>query len=289
MVTRRIERDRSSVAILAYHNIVPHGEPTVGERSVHLPQETFARQLDLLSTWYDFVSLDEALEDFQTDVPRPRVVVTFDDAYTGAVTAGFEELRKRGIPSTMFVPPGLLGGEGFWWDMVTRRGSETLEADIRTHALEALEGRQPEILRWARAENMTIRDLPPHARPVDAAGLIDAARDSNVNLAAHTWSHPNLSRIQTDEAVTEVRRSIEWIRGRGGGPQTWFAYPYGLTSQPVAEEVAACTSGGLLVSGGPARQRGRRRGSRSSVPRVLIARGLTLDGLLLRVAGLVRS
>lgn len=45
--------------------------------------------------------------------------------------------------------------------------------------------------------------------------------------------------------------------------------------------------GGLLVSGGMATRRGRRRNPPQETPRVNVPRGLTLDGLKLRISGLL--
>lgn len=283
----RVRTDPSGLAVLAYHNVVPEGEPTVGDRSAHITQEVFGRHLDVLAESHDFVSLSDAMLRSCGIPKRPLAVVTFDDAYTGAVTAGFTELKKRGIPATMFVPPGLLGTEGFWWDRVVRKGEESLHPEVRGFALGALQGRQDVIMNWATRENLEIRDLPLHARPSSAAELVSAARQANVALAPHSWSHPNLSTLSIEEAFDEVRRSKDWVKAAAVSSDDWFAYPYGLTNDRVARLLADEVSGALLVQGGLTRVRGRWQGKRTTLPRIPVPRGLTIDGLRLRVAGLI--
>ena len=50
------------VLVLAYHNIVPSGKLTFGDRALHLPQRTFAAQLDLLLETHEAVPLEAVLE-----------------------------------------------------------------------------------------------------------------------------------------------------------------------------------------------------------------------------------
>src|SRR5213079_1926770 len=49
---------------------------------------------------------------------RPRVAITFDDGYRGAVCIGVPELARRDVPATLFVVPGFVGKGPFWWDAV---------------------------------------------------------------------------------------------------------------------------------------------------------------------------
>jgi putative NADH-flavin reductase len=98
-------RKRTGALVLAYHNIVPDGHASsIGERSLHLPQRTFAAHLDILARYCEVVPLDAILDETPSETrDRPRVAITFDDAYRGAATAGVDELSMRGMPATIFV------------------------------------------------------------------------------------------------------------------------------------------------------------------------------------------
>jgi len=286
---RRIARDASAVAVLAYHNVVPSGETIVGDHGAHIHQARFAAQLDAVAETHDFVGLAEALDPEVPAGDRPRAVVTFDDAYTGAVHAGFDELRRRSIPATVFVPPGLLGTEGFWWDQVAVRPDEPLDYRIRQFALDHLEGRQERVVRWASEEGLLIRDVPEHARPADAATIVCAASESAVTLAPHSWGHPNLSALSTADVRDEIVRSRAWVADQEVPWVDWFAYPYGLATAPALQAVQANMKGGVLAEGGLARADGEWRAEPNRVPRILVPSGLTVRGLLLRLAQLVEA
>ena len=101
---------RRRALVLAYHNILPDDTTSLGDRSLHLPRARFVEQLDELTQHCEIVSLDEAIEHaWSPDAARPRVAITFDDAYRGAVTVGIPELVRRGLPATVFVAPAFIG------------------------------------------------------------------------------------------------------------------------------------------------------------------------------------
>jgi hypothetical protein len=88
-ISRRAFRHRC--LILAYHNILPDGAEPGADRSLHLPRPDFAQHLDQLTRHCEVVSLDAALSGSHPPSRRPRVAITFDDAYSGALTAGVDE------------------------------------------------------------------------------------------------------------------------------------------------------------------------------------------------------
>lgn len=60
------------------------------------------------------VSVRELLAARARGAERGLVGLTFDDGYTDFVTAALPVLRRRGFTATVFVLPGLLGGENTW-------------------------------------------------------------------------------------------------------------------------------------------------------------------------------
>lgn len=277
-------RRRSSALVLAYHNIVPDGERPTGDLSLHLPQASFSAQLDLLASTHDIVSLDEAVR--PVDAPaRPRAAITFDDAYRGAVQAGVSELVRRGLPATIFVAPAFVGGGTFWWDVLA--DDSGLPDAIRSHALTALRGEDSAIRRWASGQGIRERALPDHQTVATEAELAEATRNAGIQLAAHTWSHPNLATLEDDRLESEIARPLQWLRARFEGVAPWVSYPYGLWS-PAAERAAEAAGyeGGLRVDGGwldPARM----QTPRFAIPRLNIPAGVSLAGFELRTSGVL--
>jgi len=264
--------------ILAYHNIVPDGLPHAGDRPLHLSVSSFARQLDLLAECCEVVPLPAALE---SSAPgRLRVAITFDDAYRGAVTLGRAELGRLGLPATMFVPPGLLGGATFWWDDLA--GAEGLSPALRARALDERMGKDAEVRRLMPPAAAV---LPPELHSASAEDLDAAARQPGFTLGSHTWSHPNLARLDTPELGEELIRPLHWLGQRfSAATIPWLSYPYGLFSAPVvAATRRAGYAGALLVAGGRLIPN---EVDRFAIPRINVPSGLSLNGLALRLAGL---
>lgn len=283
---RRIRGRSSGTVILSYHNVVPRGESPVGDRSLHIDQARFGAHLDRLADTHDIVPLG-SLVPGTAPSGRPRAAITFDDAYLGTITAGFEELARRGMPATVFVPAGLLGCEGFWWDRLAST-SGGLSPSVRDHAMERLGGHQHRVLDHAVAEGRTPAALPGHARPADEPTLLRAVADSDFTLGSHTWHHVNLAGVPLDEALTEMRRGHEWLRTLEDRERAvdWLAYPYGHSTPEVEAAAGAVARCAVRVEGGAAEVQGRWVAADHRLPRVNVPAGLTSDGLSLRLAGL---
>jgi peptidoglycan/xylan/chitin deacetylase (PgdA/CDA1 family) len=274
--------------ILAYHNVVPHGEKPVGDLPLHLDQRAFGEQLDRILETHEIVPLSE-IGSRPPDPGRARAIVTFDDAYRSALTAGFEELKRRGLPGTVFVAPGLLGTSGFWWDRLASPDGRGLSPELRSHALVHLGGRQDLILEWAKRERLDVtRRLPDHAAAASESEVLRLTGSTPfVSWASHTWTHPNLARASRGETEEEMQKTRRWLDASGLQVVDAFAYPYGLASSAAEVVVADFSATALLVEGGAAEWAGEWRGRPLALPRVSVPRGLSPDGLELRLAGVL--
>ncbi|HEX8906291.1 MAG TPA: polysaccharide deacetylase family protein, partial [Longimicrobiaceae bacterium] len=259
----------------------PAGEPPRGDRSLHLTQDAFGRQLDALCRTHRVVPLDYALAPPPPGDSRPRAVVTFDDAYLGAVTAGVAELTKRGLPATIFVAPGLLGTVP-WWDALAGDGG--LDPAVRGHALGALAGRADTVMAWAAEAGLPVAmDLPRIATEDE---LARAAAQTGITLAPHSWSHASLPALDAGELEAEMARPLAWLRERFAAVTPWLAYPYGHTS-PAVEAAAerAGYHGALRVDGGWMTE-GDAAAHRFALPRFNVPAGLSDDGFRLHISGI---
>jgi peptidoglycan/xylan/chitin deacetylase (PgdA/CDA1 family) len=278
-MTRR--RVRGKRLILAYHGIIPEGEPPAGERALFVEQRDFAKQLEVLAAEADVVPLNR-IDDAGDG--RPRVAITFDDAYSGAVNHGVLELVKRGLPATIFVVPGQLNGHVFWWDALAHR-SETLDATVRTHALNELAGADERVRAWAASVALPVSDaLPSYARAATRAELAAALTFPGITVGSHTWSHRNLASLGASAVAAEVQESRDWLHAEFGDKALdWLAYPYGLDSTEVHRAVAeASYEGALRIGGGWHRSTDV---SRLARPRFSIGARLSVAGLRARLNG----
>lgn len=278
-VTRR--RTRGKRLILAYHGIVPEGAVGAGERSLFIPQREFAEHLDLLSEIADVARLDRIDEEGDG---RPRVAITIDDAYRGAVREGVDELVKRSMPATIFVATARLGGHVFWWDALSSERGEMLPA-LRAFALTKLAGSDERVRAWAAAAALpTSDDLPDYARSATRDELRAAVRHRNITLGSHTWSHRNLAQLDINEIMSEVGRSRSALKNEfGDSVIDWLAYPYGIDSVAAQQAVAASSyTGAVRISGGWHMAASTPPFAR---PRLNIPAGLSVDRLRIHVMG----
>ena len=271
--------------ILAYHNIVPDDTPPAGDLANHLPLSSFVAQLDALTATHDVVPLADTLAEPRHRAGRPRAAITFDDAYRGAVVHGVAELVRRGLPATLFVAPAFLGGTSFWWDVLARRGEGGLDAAVRTRALHDLRGRDDAVREWAERSGHGLAAMPDVSCAASEEELARAAAAPGITLGSHTWSHPNLTRLEARELAAELVKPLAWLRQHVARPLPWIAYPYGLFSDEVARAAAAAGyEAALGVSGG---WLSREPSDRFALPRLNIPPGLSIEGFILRGAGLL--
>lgn len=285
-VARALGRRRALV--LAYHNVVPDGQPPGGDLSLHISRGAFAAHLDLLARDHQVVPLHSLLSGSSAAAGRPPVAITFDDAYHGAVTAGVRELASRGMPATIFVAPRFLGGRSFWWDSFGDADDAGLAESFRMHALGPLRGEEEVIRRWAATHGETERPVPCHARAASEEDLREAVSHPGITLGSHTWSHPNLARLTPEEVREQLARPLVWLRERfGDAVIPVLAYPYGLSSS-CAEQAAEAVgySAGFRVEGGHLPEQ---QGNAFALPRLNVPSGLSAAGLALRSAGIFRA
>ena len=89
--------------VLAYHLV---GASTGSV--VDIPLDLFERHLDELVSTAQVIPLESALEEQAPGAARPRVVLTFDDAFENFGAVAWPALKARNLPATLFVPVGFL-------------------------------------------------------------------------------------------------------------------------------------------------------------------------------------
>ncbi len=283
VVEMGLRRLRGARLVLSYHNVIAQDDLLPrGDRSLHLPLQRFRAQLDAIARWQlDVVPLDAPSD---ASAP-PRVVITFDDAYAGALDFALPELERRGWPSTVFVAPGLLGSAAPWWDRLASPRTGAIPDRVRDAALESFGGEEARILLAAESQGWTLHPpLPAHRIATEPELAAAAGRHSRLRLAAHTWSHPNVSRIAGDALLRELVAPRDWLRERFGAQYVdWLAYPYGRESAEARATAASIGyRGALRVAGGWDRGTSHLHAR----PRLNVTPGISDAGFRARLAGL---
>ena len=103
---------------------------------------------------------------------------------------------------------------------------------------------------WARETGIPRQVLPEHARAGTEGDLARATAQPGITIAAHSWSHPNLARLEKSDLDDELCRPIDWLHKRFPNAVSWLAYPYRLTSPAVERAVVAAGYDGAVLLGG---------------------------------------
>lgn len=275
-LARRISVRRASV--IAYHNVVEPDDAGRGDSSLHLPLSKFLKQIDWLAETHQVVALDTAAAGGVGS--RPQAVITFDDAYRGAVSLALPEVVRRGLPATVFVSPALLGAGSTWWDEMGEAG--LLAPELRRACLHELGGRTEAI-----RENMfREKDVPilPRSYGIAAPDELREHCREGITLASHAWAHEHLPSMDRADREASLRRTLEWLDTFGGPTTSWLALPYGAESPATIGSALDLGHAGVLrITGG---RWGEDR-DRTAVPRINVPAGLSLRGLELRTSGLM--
>ena len=243
------------LTVLAYHRVADHDAPGFDAycRNVSATPAEFRGQMDYAAEHFNPVSLDqvEAALGGGPHLPRRPLLVTFDDGYHDNLAAAWPMMRERGIPMTIFLATGFVGGGcAFPWDLAAWCFHHT---SLSGAALPVLGERS-----WATPRQRetvlgswleTLKRLPEETRaeaiaalparlevtvPADAfRGLclswdeVRAMAANGVAIGAHTEQHPILTRVSPDRARREVAGSKHRLEEELGRPVTAFAYPNG--------------------------------------------------------------
>ena len=224
-------RLRQGALVLCYHNVVPatNGKPSCGDPGLHLSMDRFVAQVQWLQEHYRVIPLRELVARIASGRSmRGLAAITFDDAYTGALTFAWPLLRELGLPATMFIvaeAPG--GGTPFWWD---HPGIVKADApSTRTRRLFALHGDRTLIMNseGAAEAGAGATDLPATHLPAEWQAL---RREGNagLELGAHTLTHRTLTRLSDRDLRREIEHSRDTIAERIEIRPDSFSYPYGI-------------------------------------------------------------
>lgn len=198
----------------------------------HKPnQRLFALCINwLTSHGYVFVSADDVFAFIQHGkaLPRGAVWLSFDDGWRETLTDVLPLIRRRNIPVTLFIPSGIIDGDGLfpWMQWAADPRSNTNATSTRAAVRDSI----------TLTELRTIATYP------------------QVTIAAHTVNHAvttGLSEEQTWFELAECKRSLESWTGR---PVRYFAYPTGKSDgreeealQELGYYFAATTESALVT------------------------------------------
>lgn len=199
--------------------VVPRGCPRVVVLCYHSVSSTtpfasaspvlFQQHLRWLKEHCDIVGFRDVLRCVTrgTGLGRPAVALTFDDGYADNYECAFPLLLSCGVPAAFFVTAGFV-----------EKDSTVME---RFRVLRRARPEDVQALEWSHVREM---------------------RNADMEIGAHTYSHPNLALLSRAAAEGEVRRSKDLTEDRLGAPVVSMAYPFGKPAQHFTRETMAIVS-----------------------------------------------
>jgi peptidoglycan/xylan/chitin deacetylase (PgdA/CDA1 family) len=246
------------IYILAYHRVdEPGNRPWLNPDLISATPSQFAEQMKLVATHYHPVSAEDVLEALAHDRPLPEdaVLVTVDDGYRDFKDHVVPITREYGIKPVLFVPTFYAGEGRFWWDklfyavkhitqpfITTPLGRLSLATQAeRTLTLQQLTQYVKQTtseMAMAVVEGLYDLSSPNgHHREPDTLTW-DELRDlsaQGVTVAAHTHTHPVLSKVSLETVRAEMRTSQNTIQREIGSSLPLFAFPDGKSSVFTSE------------------------------------------------------
>lgn len=262
----------SRAVILAYHRVLPGGAipgfPFL--KDLVTPLESFVWQMDYLSSHCQVVAPEQLVSMLRggQELPRRCVSITFDDGYADNYLHAFPILKRHGLPATIFLTTGFVGGQGglFWWDEVCRwraagvksveveglgpRGVATL-AQLNRLLEEMKRLPMDEIVRRIR-DVSTRLSLAPDSR---AAGdfmtweQVREMQEQGISFGAHTVNHCLLPVESARRRSLEIRQSRADVERETGRPCRLFCYPNGAVDAPSENEARAAGFEAAMATG----------------------------------------
>lgn len=221
---------------------------------------------DMKRAGFSFVSLDEMVEHLSAGRRCKVATVTLDDAYLDNFTEALPVFESHATPFAIFVAPGLIDGAVQpWWEVVEQlvlaREQLTLPATMDAKALasaspaeklaaarhlcELMTARVPETYRQAVLDEMGGRkvETSPFMTWDQIAAIV---RHPLGTIGAHTIHHYNLSRLDEQMVLAEMRGSADFIEHMTAMRPRHFAYPYGHAQAVGEREIRLAGEAGFV-------------------------------------------
>lgn len=263
--------------VVSYHRVVPDFQASARHAisPMLVSTRTLEHQLDWIGRRYEFVSLDELallLEGRKTS-RKPVATVTFDDGYGDVYWNGFPILKKKGIPSAVFVVTDFVGTPDLqvhdelylflsaalsqWispedelcrfinsldiYPSVANRLCRHIADPFKVTriCLESMNRSEINKLTEGMRRKIIIPEDILHEFHSLSWGMLAEMTRHGVTVGSHTKSHSLLANEDWDTVIDELKGSRHVLEQNLGIQVRHFAYPDGRFNENAVKGVAA--------------------------------------------------
>ena len=256
----------SPVVILLYHRVISLPQDP---QLLTVSPERFEQHIQHLREHYHPIRLTELAHRIESgDIPQKTVVVTFDDGYADNFTEAKPILDRYAVPATIFVTSDMIDStREFWWDELERlillkETPEVLELNIsyqhyrwntsnqsERHKTYVALHRLLRPMRYREREEILFcvaewKGIPIEGRFTHRAMTTEQLRilreSPNIDIGAHTQTHPVLSALSRQEQFDEILKSKIRLEQVLEQNITTFAYPFGARCDYNIDTIEIC-------------------------------------------------
>ncbi len=224
----------------------------------YVHREAFDKQVAyLVANHFNLMRMDELIYAYHKrgSFPVNSIVVTIDDGYQDFYDIAYPVLKKHQVSATFFVTSKFINGDFWLWPDSLRyilgrsckinlkefdggmvfSSAELTDIErnqvwtmIATYLLKISEGKKIEWLgKLAEYQHIEIPCQPVKAYKASSWKQIKEMSENNIEIGAHTQTHPSLGQIDKALLGLEIKGSIDAIYNNIGRRPTSFCYPNG--------------------------------------------------------------
>lgn len=239
------------ITILSFHRVSDEYSPAYPP----IPTKVFDKICRYISKKYEVIHPDQLFE--QKKSKKPKLLITFDDAYMDFKECAYPILKKYNLPVVQHVITQCAEtGESFWTQRLnkiieqyfieqrkifledlgieitpkTKQNVEKVALDIYRKLLPLVEREQ--YLKKLESGLKNAYSPTPMLQWEDIKAL---NQDENIVFGSHTCSHENLTMLDSQQIELELKNSKDILQTHLGEEKNLFlAYPNGQVNELVA-------------------------------------------------------
>jgi len=245
---KKIKRGEYPLSILYYHHVLKISSPYHPDE---ITVDAFDKQIKFLSTYFNILMLDDAINLLKKKKLPPRaLVITFDDGYLDNVEVAAPLLKKYHCPATFFISTQGVEDGYLWNDAIEQGIAQTTVNQISSSIMNeelALTSQPEKLLAYNKLINF-LKFLSNNERTSKIESLLSELQISQTSMsrtmmnerelkelhqqgfeiAAHTHSHTILTTETNVDAKNELIENKTKLEKIVGENIRYLAYPNGL-------------------------------------------------------------